>query len=467
MRPKPRQTPDTVPNKKAILMADLSKASIAQDHIDAVMSMMDPGEFTSGTTRIPARGAWLRNVTTESIVRKLSKADGSVSNDGSFSLEARARPDGALILRGGAAVAESAAALSGQVIAPNAVSTAAGADNQFSQVVCQQGDVVSGAILGTIAAGGTQWVVPISSTAGGNISFTANNPTIGCRILAKAFTGPIGALVSGGAAQATNVAPGALGLGATLALPANTTHVGFSYDSVAVIDQGKKLQATIALVSSATLKALGNEGKVINLTTLAGVKKLRAYRVCGQSLLLTYTGSQINNGGDIAVARVSASWAPDPGTSVYESLLKLPKTRRMAGRVAKGAHCFWVPETVEDFEPKLYGPEFDEVEKPSYKIVAAGSLDDPEESIMLQLETIVEFQSDEPSYASVEYAPHWSSFDIALAILARLNPCDENPSHLARIRKFLAPKIKAAIQYGIDNPAQVASVIAKVLPMLL
>lgn len=464
--PKPRDIPAPVPLKKERALAEMAARGIAESHIDAAMSMMDPGEFVSGQTKIPARGAWLRSVTTESIVHKLSTADGSIGASGAFSLEARARPDGTLILRGGAALAESGTLVNGVIIEPSA-QTFGGLNTQvdFKQAILQQDTASAGAILGTVAAGGTAWVVPLTCTAGGVRAFQVANPTISAAFHCTPYTGPIGALVAG-----TTYTKGcAIGSSAEVSVtfPAATTHVGFRYSFVPNGHEGAKLQAQVGLSGSTVLMAVTNEAQTINLTTLAGVSKLRAYRVVGQSLLLTYTGSQINNGGDIAIARVSSAWSADPGVSVYDSLLKLPKSRRYTGRVAKGAHCFWAPETVEDFEPKLYGADYDAIQKPSYKMVAAGTLDDNTESILLQLETIVEFQTDEPSYASVAYAPPWDSFDIALHVLARMNPCGENPSHLTRIRKFLSPKIKQAMTYAIENPAAIGAAIAKILPLLL
>lgn len=464
-KPKARHQPGTPSAKMDILSRDLSKAQVSQEHIDAVMSMMDPGAFSSGTTRIPARGAWLRGVTTESIVHKLSTADGSVSGDGSFSLEARARPDGTLILRTGTALPATTQPVQGLYTVPNAAVSPV-SPIQVQQVLLTQGGQSAGARLGTVAAGGTAWVTPFSCAAGGAITTIVNNPTISHKFRIIAYTGPIGALVNAAASNIGTVAASGVSNSTVVAAPALTTFLGVEYYFVSISDEGKKLQATMSITLAAD-SAVGAEARSINLTTLEDIQKLRAYRIVGQSLLLTYTGSQINNGGDIAIARVSSAWVPDPGQSVYDAILKLPKTRRMTGRVARGAHCYWVPETVEDFEPKLYGNGYNSIEKPSYKMVAAGTLDDPSESVLLQLETIVEFQTDAPSYASIEYAPPWSSFDVALLLLANLNPCDENPSHLKNIAKFLKPKVKAMLQYAIDNPGQVAATVGKILPLLL
>lgn len=466
-RPKARDVALPLPPKRDRMAEMLSSKNVSQEHIDAAMSMMDPGEFVTGTTNIPARAPWLRSVTTESLAHKLSKADGSVSLSGQFTVEARARPDGALILKSSAGVGESVTPITGILTVPKVqVFGGIATETQISQAVLTQNGVVAGAALGTVAAGGTAWVVPLTSTAGGTRSLIFSDTTLITNIKTIPYTGPLNALVATASASSGVPLNGSSNT-VTLTLPANCTHVGFTYLYVQNSDVGKKLQLSISMMVGGASAAVGVEAQEYNLQTLAGINKLRAYRIVGQSLLLTYTGSMLDNGGDIAIARVSSSWTPDVGMSVYDSIMKLPKTRRYSGRVSKGAHCYWCPETVEDFEPKLYGGNYNQIEKPSLKIVAAGTLDDPDESVLLQLETIVEFQSDEPSYASVAYAPPWNSFDIALQLLARSNPCGENPSHLKKIRKFLQKEVKQFIQYGIENPAAIAGVVAKVLPLLL
>lgn len=462
---KSRNMPAGPQVKRDRLAEELSLKGIGDKHISAATAMMDPGAFPIGSTKIPSRSPWLRNVTVESTVIKLSTANGTVAADGSFSLQARARPDGALVLLGGPGVVDNSFGVNG-VAAVNSGQTFNGAatETAMPQVVLQQNTLASGARLGTIAAGGTTWVVPFSSTAGGNRTVIVSNSTTDISAKFRPYTGPIGALVA--AAAATLTVPDKGSIQGALTIPANCTFLEVSYSYCPLDMAGKKIQFSFSIQGTALVN-IGSETHTVDLTTLTGVDKLRAYRIVGQSLLLTYTGSSLNNGGDIAIARVSSTWTPDPGQSVYEAILKLPSTRRYSGMVKYGAHSFWAPETVEDFEPKLYGEDYDSTEKPTLKIVAAGSLDDTGESVLLQMQTIVEYQTDSPSYASVEYAPPWDSFDVALHVLARMNPCGENPSHLKRIRKFLEPKVKQMVQYAVENPAAIGTAIAKILPLLL
>lgn len=450
-----RSIPAPPSQQRDKVMRDLVKRDVAGDHIDAVMAMMDPG-LLSSAPEIPARSPWMRSCTVESTVLKLSNNDGSVDPvTGRFAIEARARPNDTLITTNTGSDVEDANPILVGLIVNKAVNSAAEAD--FDIMSAAHNAMLIVRQLGTIAAGGTAYVLPIGSTAGGTKTILITGSTLAHRLTVRPYTGPIGALVAGVAA----VLPVAVDAGgpATLTLPALTTFVSFTYNFVGSADAGRKLSAQASLLtpSGGGLSTLTPSSRSYSLTTLTGVNKLRAYRIAGQSLLLTYTGSMINNGGEIAIARVSAAWTPDPGKSVYESLLLLPKSRRYAGKVAKGAHSFWVPESVEDFDPKLYGLNYSELEKPSYKIVAAGTLDDATESIMLQLETIVEFQSDDPSYASVSYAPPWNSFDVAIHALANINPCGENPNHIKRIRKWASKELKNLVKWAIDNPEFVSA----------
>lgn len=450
-----REQPAAPPAQREKLARDLQKRNVAADHIEAVMAMMDPG-LAQSELLIPARGAWMRSSTVESTVLKLAQADGSVDPaTGRFFVEARARPDDTLIVRTNAADPEDAIAI--DFIAAVQKAQLGTTVQQFDTYGLSHDQYNSNTVLGTIAAGGTKFVCPCTSTLGGNRIIAIDDSTLAARIRYTAYTGPIGALVAAATVD-VSVGPGGSSQG-TLAVPALCTFLGMEYFYIGNLDSNKKLviSGSFLAAPAGAQMGLAPSSRTINLSTLAGVDKLRSFRIAGQSLLLTYTGNMLNNGGEIAIARVAASWAPDVGKSVYESLVLLPKTRRYVGKVAKGAHCFWVPETVEDFDPKLYGLGYNAVERPTYKIVAAGSLDDPTESVMLQLETIVEFQSDAPSYASVSYAPPWNNFDVALYALANINPCGENPGHIKRIKKWTSAALQNLMRLAIANPELVSA----------
>lgn len=459
-RPKRKQLPQRPEVRSSQVVEAARKRGIAEEHILNLQAMMDPGEFSSGTTTFPARSPWLRSVTTESTTLKLSQADGSVSASGAFAVEVKARPDAALSVLSNVTDIEDNLPINGSFSEKMVAS-----GDYIRTVGLSHGQVAAGAILGT-AAGLPVWVVPLVSTVGNSRIVTISESSISCNVVARCFTGPLAALVASGTAT-VRVAQGASG-SATLAIPAACTYIGFTYHEFPAFSLGWKLVANVSLSynGGAGGAALGTAARIYPLQTLENVDELRAFRVVGQSVLLTYTGSQINNGGEIAIARVFSSWTPDPSLGLYQSILKLPKSRRYVGRVAAGAHCFWMPATVDDVEPRLYGTSYDSI-RPSYKIVAAGALDDPTESILCQLSTTVEFSTDAPSYASVDYAPPWNSFDVALQLLALFNPNGENPTHTKRIAKFAVRKVKQGLQYAIDNPAEAAATLAKLGALLM
>ncbi len=436
---------------------DLQRRNVAADHIEAVMAMMDPG-LVPGAVEIPARGSWMRSTTVESSVLKLSAADGSVdAASGAFLAEVRARPDDTIVVRSNAADPEDGMPIDFIGVTQKVTSSTTLAE--LDSFGLSHGLYNSNTLLGTIAAGGTKNVCSLVSTLGGTRTILVDSSTLTGRLTFTPYTGPIGAMVAG---AATIVPVGAnASSSASLTVPALCQWLSIEYYYISPADSQKKLVFTGSLIgSAAALAGLSPNTRTVNLSTLGGVEKLRSYRISGQSVLLTYTGNMLNNGGEIAIARVAASWAPDVGKTVYQSLALLPKSRRYVGKVNKGAHSFWIPETVEDFDPKLYGLSYTQAEKPTYKIVAAGALDDPTESIMLQVETIVEFQSDAPSYASVAYAPPWNNFDVALHALANINPCGENPNHVKRIKKWASAGLQSLMKLAIANPELVSALTA-------
>lgn len=449
-------------SQKQLVAAKLQKRHVADDHIQNVQAMMDPGEYVAGTTSVPSRAPWLRTVTTESTVLKLSAADGSIDPaTGAFTVQASARPDNTLVVRSGAADNEDDLGMTGKF----SVFEAAAGTNVLSLWELDHNGRASKAEPCTIVAGLVAvYAVPVFSTAGGVCAFVVTNPTQSGSFRVRSYTGPANALVAAGFSNAAPCATGGQSVTMSVTLSANTTHVTLEYSSVA---SRIMLTGVVSIFpGQPALTGLGSAGTVYSLQTLRDVEALRAYRIVGQSLLLTYTGSQINNGGEIAIARVYSNWQPLPGQTLYQAIMKLPKSRRYGGRAATGAHSFWVPATVEDLEPKLYGIDYSAVERPSLKIVAAGALDDPTESIMLQLETIVEFSTDAPSYASVDFAPPWNNFDVALQLAATINPNGENSKHLARIAKYTGAKARAALRYALDNPVAAASTIASIISAL-
>lgn len=430
---------------------------VSGEHQRAVRAMMDP-ESSTGFD-IPSRAPWLRTAVVESTTVSINEEEGTLVG-GKFIAVVRARPDHTVNISSDLADASDKDTMDGQL-----------QDLRYgnSFVVANKWGLVHGskseqAAEEAVVAGGSVYGIRVVAAGAGSRIFYVTAPTRTGRLKVDLYSGAANALVF--ESSSTECPFGIDGSSTcTMTFTADTTFLVLSYVTPKSTPMFTANVGFWATTGSAAL-SLQATSKEVNLKTMDGINNLRAYRVAGQSVLFRYLGSQFQNGGRVAIARVWSSWVPELGTSVYDSIALLPPSQRYLGRMSKGAHSFWVPSSVEDLEPKIYGHE--EVDlRPGFKIVVAGDFDDPTEGGELQVQTIIEYSTDYPAYASKDYAPAWNSFDVAIEAMARMNPNGENPSHLAKVAKFMHKGVRKALKMAIDNPDKVAQAIMMIGKLLI
>jgi hypothetical protein len=193
---------------------------------------------------------------------------------------------------------------------------------------------------------------------------------------------------------------------------------------------------------------------------LNDVNDLRMYTLRAFEVRGTYMGSDLSNGGRLAVAKVPTEWSVI-GPNALEEIAKLPYDM-YEGPLKDGFDIHWFPSSIDDLTPtRPVAQESDHL----FKYVIAIEADIPTQTFRLRLTSHVDYNSDSPSYGAMEYGPSSSGLSLALEYLARSIPiCTENSNHIVKKMLNLAKsKSKEGFQYVLDNPQVLAQLAALVL----
>lgn len=201
---------------------------------------------------------------------------------------------------------------------------------------------------------------------------------------------------------------------------------------------------------------------VYHLQTLAKVNQFRYYRIVAQTLLCTYTGSSVLDGGTSATAMVSSQWTQRETNAgpleFYDGIVGLPAGIRYDGALKNGSHVFLLPNSVADFDPRQM--DAFPYSESSNKLVAGWNIDNAEQSVRVAVMTVIQYNSEAVPYASHTISPPWEDFDLVLHALRMMNPASENKSHLQKIKKLMTIQGRKAIAYARDNPEKIAELLS-------
>ncbi len=386
---------------------------LSTEHEAYAEMLVNPGdtELTRQPALIPRRATVVRD-------KQIVDLSGATN----FFIEVKPNPSGTLQVTNDAAAAENGETWVGHASGEGTVYMA-------NNIIRQDGTL---ATPSHTQSAGTQPQYYFVSTAGGNVDFKWSSAATH-----KAYT-YIRVSVNGAAAASGSVVPPGGSSTLTVACPAATDRIWIEVvcDSV----QYTEWEGPIEITPQATILlglATSSSMAVYSVSLLDDVKNLRWYRVTGQAVLVTWTGSDLNNGGVIAAARVAGTWAPqtDSVSDYYDVISDLPFDS-YDGALKHGAHVHWMPESLNDFEPHYLGrPPI----APLRKLVVAGRFDDSTQSCRVRVITIIEYFTDSPSYGAMVFGPPWADFDAYLAILDGTVPAaTSNDSHIrTKVKKGL------------------------------
>lgn len=138
---------------------------------------------------------------------------------------------------------------------------------------------------------------------------------------------------------------------------------------------------------------------VLPFPFLIDLPEVQSFRRIAGDTLVTYTGSELVNGGKIASALVPFNWAPSSGTA-FDSVAQL-RNERYDGPLKRGTHVSWRPHDLDD----LLAMKFDGWKEPSTKIVVGYSFDSADASVRIRCCALQGIYSTNPIVGQMHYSP--------------------------------------------------------------
>lgn len=196
------------------------------------------------------------------------------------------------------------------------------------------------------------------------------------------------------------------------------------------------------------------------------------YFVLAQSLLCTYTGSDLNNGGLIATARVpgdtvlgekSDQGASSPQGNPYYNWVASLSNNRYDGPVKQGSYSFYLGQDEQDY---FYRRVEDSISQDAPYLVSAFSTTDTGGVNLLRIKVItwVQFTTNNNIY-SLQPSPYMRDVSMLHHVLSFVPSSYCNPLHKSAVKAHLK-KIGQRIGQVVTNPdnwMSAAKIAAKLL----
>lgn len=196
------------------------------------------------------------------------------------------------------------------------------------------------------------------------------------------------------------------------------------------------------------------------------------YFVSAQSLLVTYSGSSLNNSGRGAIAKLNKGTAlgqqggdsAPQSNSIYQFLASLPKNN-YSGPSKRGFYAFYLPDNIyTDYQYSSTNDDNMNFDKSYIAAVFSTDADNPQ-PFRLQITTIVQFLSNSTTF-KYEPAPFMGEdYYKIMHILSVINSCYENESHREKLTQALKAT-GAKIMQVLRNP-NTYQTMAKIAALLL
>jgi len=170
------------------------------------------------------------------------------------------------------------------------------------------------------------------------------------------------------------------------------------------------------------------------------------------SFLASYSGSTLNDAGQIVMALTDPGWYPD-GDNVFESLSRLPD-RRYSGVLKKGAYGWWIPMNLNEGNPQPITYWDRKPERSALWCAVKGAQQTA--SMKLEVTLGLEFYAPEQIYAHVPSPMRAPIHDYLAALYQHLPHCFENDSHdetnsglIKRAHQSIMRAVKDPVSLGL------------------
>lgn len=178
------------------------------------------------------------------------------------------------------------------------------------------------------------------------------------------------------------------------------------------------------------------------------------YMVSAQSCLLTYEGSDLNNAGALAIARIPGdSPVGYKGgvatlTSWYQFIASLQRNK-YEGATKHGGYAFYLGEDARSY---FYRPVEDQGFGPYPYIAAEWTTDSTSPQVVrIKVSTIVQFTTNSNIYDQKPSCYLGTDYDMILYIMSNINAAYDNPGHRAKLTAALK-KVGTKVVSLLKNP---------------
>jgi hypothetical protein len=180
--------------------------------------------------------------------------------------------------------------------------------------------------------------------------------------------------------------------------------------------------------------------------------RVSTFRVTAASVLASFSGNELENGGTIAAARTRKGYVYDE-TDPYTALTKL-QDHSYRGVLKLGAYVWWLPYDLEEMDPRPPHHSQNGTE-----LHLAGHFDDANGSLEVTLCMTVEFYSPLQIFEHQPGPPLDDNFVRAYHALDVAEAATCNPKHGSILKKSISKVGKAAkgtSKFLLDNPELLA-----------
>lgn len=195
--------------------------------------------------------------------------------------------------------------------------------------------------------------------------------------------------------------------------------------------------------------------RVIDMPGLQALDLTMSERTTALSMLTTYMGSDLQNGGQIAWARIPADLtiAAAPDGDYYAFLSRLPY---YSGNYAlkEGQYCYWLVDSIDEYRFIPYGTARSAILEFTGYLAMSCRRDDPTQALRLQVDQHLEAVTVSITYAATT-APVNEFFEAVLGRAKELPAGSENPLH-----KGFIGKVWGALRRTVLTPKNFGKVLS-------
>ncbi len=213
----------------------------------------------------------------------------------------------------------------------------------------------------------------------------------------------------------------------------------------------------ISVPANSTFNALAQTFNLYNSDAIQ-LSRVERYRVTALSILCSYSGNALQNGGTIASARCAPGYTF--GDDPYSSLCKLTDNQ-YHGPMLNGCYAWWMPNSFEESEYL----DISEAPASATNLRVAGKFADNTGALQITLTTVVEFYSPLQIFSHLVGPIVDDGYYDCLRQLQLIPAACCNPLHTDLLR-MVESRVKKLAKHAIKNPA-IALAAAKSLASMI